>query len=448
MKRNSFLKNGIGIGAGSFGAAMISSMVTSFFAFYLTDIMYLGAGIVGIILAVSAVVDGITDFGMGVLEDNTNSRWGKARGWILVFALPYAMSAALLFVLPASFGAQAKLIYVCVTYTLYCLFHTVVALPVNTLTSLVTSDMKERAVFSTITMFFSMATGMIVSLGLSSLLDKMGGGAHGYRGAAILFAVIGTVFLFICVFCVREKRISSKKEPFSRKEMARQLRALFSNKYWWLMNLCATFNSFGFMIITSMQTYYCQYILGDFSKIGVVFSCATLSQMIAMPFCAPVIARFGKKKTVIGSGLLSLLGYAIILLNTADFRFLCVGLIVRGVLFAPVNACEAAFFADTVDYGEYRNGVRQDGLVFSVKATLNKIVGSLITAGLGFALQFSGYSGALETQPAQALATIKWLFLLGPIVAYTLCIISYFLMDLDKKMPQILETLENRHAQS
>ncbi len=443
-----FLRNCIGIGAGYFGATLIGGMVSSFFSFYLTDVMYLPAHMVGIIIGVSAVIDGVTDFIMGVIEDNTSSRWGKARGWVLFFAAPLALSMFLLFCVPASVSLTGKIVYVIIIYTLYCLAYTIVHLPLITLNALTSADSSERALLSTISMFFSMGTGMVVSNLLVPLVTAFGGGSDGYRNTALLFSLFGLICLFLSVGLTREIPVPVSGEKFSIRELFIQLKALFSNKYWWLMNLCAVFNSFGFMIINNIQTYYCRYVVGDLSRIGILFSCATLSQMVAMPLAAPLIVRFGKKKTAICGGLLSLLGYAVILADTSSFLLLCVGNVIRGVFFAPVNACETAFFADTVEYGEWKTGFRQEGLVFSVKSTLNKMVGSLITAGLGLALSLSGYAGELAVQPDSAVATIKYLFIFGPIIAYTLCVISLCFFRLDKKMPAIRAELEKRHRNS
>lgn len=442
-----FLRNCIGIGAGYFGATLIGGTVSSFFSFYLTDVMYLPAHIVGMIIGISAIVDGITDFLMGLLEDNTSSRWGKARGWILFFAVPLALSMLLLFCVPVGASLTSKIVYVVIIYTLYCLAYTIVHLPLLTLNALASAAPAERAVLSTISMFFSMGTGMVLSNLMIPLVEFSGGGPAGYRNTAMLFAAVGVCCLFLSVKLTRELLAPVVKEKFSFRELLAQLKALFSNKYWWLMNLCAAFNSFGFMVINSMQTYYCRYVVGDLSRIGVLFSCATLSQMVAMPLATPLIVRYGKKKTAIFGGLLSLLGYAVILLDTSSFLLLCVGNVIRGVFFSPISACETAFFSDTVEYGEWKTGIRQEGLVFSMKSTLNKMIGSVITAALGLALSLSGYAGELDIQPASTVATIKYLFILGPIVAYTFCVLSLFCFRLDKKMPAIQADLAWRRSQ-
>ena len=446
-KTNPFWKNAVGIALGFFGATLIGGMVNSFFSFYLTDVMYLPAGFVGLVIGASAIVDGVTDFIMGVLEDNTSSRWGKARGWVLLFALPLALSMAFLFAMPVSLSVQAKMIYILIFYNLYCLAHTIVHLPLATYHVLMSVNPRERALFSTVSMFFSMGTAILLSNSLIPLVNAFGSGPKGYRNTAFLFAVTGLICLLLSVALTREIPLAGEKgSGFSLGKLLHQLKCLFTNKYWWLMNLCAALNSFGFMIINSMQMYYCRYVLGDLTKIGVLFSCATLSQMAAMPVAAPLIARFGKRRTAIAGGFLSLIGYAIILIDPTNFFLLCVGMVIRGVFFAPINACESAFFADTVDYGEWKTGERQDGLVFSVKSTLNKMISSVITAGLGFALARSGYAGELDVQPASAVSVIKGLFIFGPIVAYTLCTFSLLLFRLDKKMPRILSDLEARRA--
>ena len=103
--------------SGDLAFNLIYVAVGSYLAFFYTDVAGIPAATVGTILLVARLLDGAWDLVVGVLIERTRSRLGKARPWLLYLALPYGLSAVLLFTAPA-FGPTGKIIYAFVTYTL------------------------------------------------------------------------------------------------------------------------------------------------------------------------------------------------------------------------------------------------------------------------------------------------------------------------------------------
>ena len=103
-------------GCGDLGCNIIYSAMSSFLLFYYTDYVHVSAGVIGTIMLVSRVFDGITDLIMGIIVDRTKSRFGKCRPWILRMAIPFALAGILLFTVPSGLGNTAKLAYIFITY--------------------------------------------------------------------------------------------------------------------------------------------------------------------------------------------------------------------------------------------------------------------------------------------------------------------------------------------
>ena len=142
-------------GSGGFAFNMINGIIGSFLTIYFTSAAGLNAGIIATILAVSKVFDGISDLIMGRLVDNTNTKMGKARVWLLRMCIPFAVSTMLLFYVPAGFPDMVKYVYVFLIYNIcnaVCL--TGMLVPFYSMVGLITADSYERGLLGNIQQIF------------------------------------------------------------------------------------------------------------------------------------------------------------------------------------------------------------------------------------------------------------------------------------------------------
>lgn len=115
--RSLHMKERIGYGVGDFANNMMYTPVNSFFTYFLTNVAGLGAGVVGTILLVSRLLDGVSDLIVGSLMEKIHSKHGKARPWLLWWCIPFAVSLVLMFTAP-DFGTTGKIVYAFLTYNL------------------------------------------------------------------------------------------------------------------------------------------------------------------------------------------------------------------------------------------------------------------------------------------------------------------------------------------
>ena len=135
----------LAFGCGDLANNIVYSGISTFLLFYYTNVIGVGAAAVGTIMLISRFLDCIADLTMGVIVDRTKSKYGKARPWILRMAIPFAIGAVLLFSVPMSFGNNAKLIYIFITYNLVStIIYTSINVPYATLNALITQDQYER----------------------------------------------------------------------------------------------------------------------------------------------------------------------------------------------------------------------------------------------------------------------------------------------------------------
>lgn len=119
MKRWSLIRR-IGYGVGDAGSNFCWIFVASFIMIYCTNTLGVSAAVIGTIMMISKVLDGITDVIMWRIIDATHSKMGKARFWCFISSFPAAIFTFILFNVPAGFSQNTKCVYIFIIYILIC----------------------------------------------------------------------------------------------------------------------------------------------------------------------------------------------------------------------------------------------------------------------------------------------------------------------------------------
>lgn len=431
-------------GIGDFGCNMIYANVAAFLTFFYTDIVGLSGAIIGSIILFSRVFDGVSDVIMGTLVDRTHSHRGKTRPWIAASALPLGLGVILIFTKPF-FGISGNAIYLMVVYNFtMAISYTMYAIPHGTLAALMTQDQYERSLLNINRIVLGTLGALSINLVTMPLVGYFGGDAAAWTKLNVIYGVIAAGLIFTSYLFTRERVVSSRE--VSRDVPFKQgVRALFQNKYWRLV-LMLGITTYGIMASTGITIYYVKYILGNANLMGTVMLFHFVSSMIGMVAMAPIVKKHGKRFTVFGGFVIFLVGTAIILLSPYQLHYVYVGVFVKGLGFAPLVGLLPSFIADTIEYGEYKTGIRNEGLVYSSESFGQKFGNGLFTAMLGWMLTLSGYVGAAAVQTPEALRAILFLFTYLPAILYGLSVFILAFYKLDREYPEILERLKEKHA--
>lgn len=135
------------------------------------------------------------------------------------------------------------------------------------------------------------------------------------------------------------------------------------------------------------------------------------------------------------------------LVNPTSATWLIVCSLLKGVGNASLTATIFAMVADTIEYGQWKNGIRVEGMLYS-STTFGAKIGAGIAGALALGiLGAAGYDGLAAVQSASALSAIKNLYLLAPIPFLILIPIFYMFYKLDKIYPQVMADLEKREKE-
>ena len=413
------------------------------------NFLYFGfaAATIGTLMLLSRLLDGISDLVMGSIIDRTHTRWGKARPWILFSAIPMGLGLVLMFSIPQTLPYMGKLIFACVTYVLMAaVIYTACNLSYNTLLALEAPNPKDRVTMSSLRFFLTMATVLFINYNCGKFVDKFG-----WTGMSLIFGGIAILLLLITFFGTKERaniaqNPAAEAKPENKMSVKESFSHLFKNKYFWLLTVIFVLNYTILGVNNGLRIYFARNVLGNAALMGTLTLCFILPKMIGN-LVYPYINKFlGKWKSMMLGYVIELAGVLVMALSPADFATAAAGLILLGIGGIPHTAGLFAMVADVIDYGEWKTGVRLDGLTNSATSFGMKVGAGLGSAITGWGLAWAAYDGKLAVQTAETIFGIKMVYTIVPAVLIVIGLIVLYFCNLDKIYPQIEEDLAKKHA--
>lgn len=443
MSEKKYLKwyNKLGYGSGDIAGNVVYALLSSFVMIYLTDTMGMSAGIVGTLIAVSKIFDGITDIFFGSMIDKTHSRLGKARPWMLYGYIGCAITLISIFAIPVSMGSFAQYAWFFISYTLLnSVFYTANNIAYSALTSFVTKNSKERVQMGSYRFIFAFATGLLIQSVTLKFVSVMGGGAGGWRTVAIIYAVIGLIVNTISTLSVKElsdEELAERKESNEEEQkysIIEAFKILIHNKYY--VMICGTYilqQIYAAMI--NVGVYYATYVLFNENMFGVFSWFMNIPLIIALIF-TPLLVQKCK-------GMYKLNKYSYMLATVGRLLVVVAGYLGSVPLMLAFTALAAlgqgpwqgdmnAVIASCSEYTWLTKQKRVDGTMFSCTSLGVKIGGGLGTAIVGWLLEWSGYNGSLAVQPDSCINMLHFMYLWIPFILDLVITIILSRMNVEK----------------
>ncbi|WP_026510413.1 MFS transporter [Butyrivibrio sp. LC3010] len=421
-------------GIGDIPIGIIMSMMASYLMIYMTNVAFLDMAILSTLIAVSKGLDGVSDILIGNIIDNTNSKYGKARVWILRICVPLAISLFLMFSMPPALPAAAKYVYFFVLYNLIntCLF-TFMNIAHFSLLSLMTKSGMEHGMLSNISSLFTSIFRLIFNVSFVPLLiffSKNPENPYTQRGftSVILimcaFIIIGSL---VSVFGTKERREDSLSLEHKRQRIPifKSLGVLISNKYWLTMIIQSIIMAILFSGAFTFNIYYCTYILRDPASLGLISVCNTLPG-IAIKFLMPsIIRKFDNFGTFILGQFIGFIAAIGIFLSAPNLNIMIIFFMISGVGMGISMPSLWGVLADVIRFTEKKNGVFSAGIANAGISAANKIGAGAASVVLGFAMSAAGFNAANGmTQPDTVLRVITFFFIVAPLIGQSIAFIT------------------------
>ena len=434
MQEKKYLKwyHKIGYGAGDIAGNCVYALLTAFMMIYLTDTIGLSMGIVSTLIAASKIFDGVSDFFFGRMIDNTHTKMGKARPWMLWPYIGCAVTLVACFSIPTEWGQTAQYIFFFLSYTLLnAVFFTANNIAYASLTALITKNTSERVQIGSFRFIFAFATKIVIEAVTIFAASWLGGGVVGWRMIAIIYAILGLITNTLSVFSVKElpeeEFAEDEKNDENKLSFLQSFQVLLKNKFYVII-CCSYILTQLYASVIGMGTYYAKYILGNEEIFSTLSLAINITMVVALTVLPMVIRKLG------GMYKLNIWGYVLAALGrvgvmaaayAGSLPLMLAFTAISTIGIAPLQGDLNALIACCSEYTTLTTGHRLEGMMYSCSSLGIKIGGALGTAICGWLLDAAGY---VENAAVQTVATVNmmnFLYLWMPVI---LCAAVAFLL--------------------
>lgn len=407
------LSRKLGFTVGDFACNLYWQSVSLYLLFYYTDVVGLSAAVAGGIYMAASIWDGATDPLMGMIADRTRTRFGRYRPYILFGGVPLGVSFLLMYYTP-DWEGTALVVWIVATHLLFRTCYTVLSIPFTSLNARVTSSSSERSTLAGLRMIFATLAALLVASSTQPLAAAFGDGSEklGYFAAAGVFALIATA-IFPAVFrSVREPPIAGHER--GNLGLRDYWTAVRRNRAFWVVMVaiacsvvCAT--SLGKSIL-----YYFKYYLDDEASSGMALSINAGSGLVIIPMWIAISRLVDKRQAWFMATAIGLVGLGFFAVVDIRSSPLMIGYMVyMQVASLGLSMTFWSMLPDTVEYGEWRSGLRAEAMVFGLGQFFVKAFLGVGAGVFGVSLDLVGYVPNVA-QSAETLSGLKQIMLMLP----------------------------------
>ena len=376
-------------GLGTIGRDMFYSFEANTLLYFLSDVLSLPVWVfaaASMVLSVMRIFDAINDPITGLLIDNIRSPWGKFKPAILVGGVLSAIFSVLLF---ADIGTGWTFVIIfAIAYFLWDVSFGINDIAYWTLLPAMSSDQKFREKTGAFARICANIGAYAVMVGWQPVTSALGDTPKAWFWCAVVIGVIYLLGLLFPLLGVKEKRIAmEEQESTTLKQMWVAL--THNDQLMWTTLAMALF-MVGYSTTVGFAVYYMKYVFGNEGLYVVLVGVCGVAQLSALGVYPTVAKRFNRKQLYTLSTVLVLAGYGIFFFAEISIILIALGAVLVFVGQAFIQTLMLMFLADTVEYGQWKLGKRNESITFSVQPLINKIGGALSTAVVSLTLIIAG----------------------------------------------------------
>ena len=452
MKQSIDTRNRITFGLGTIGRDMLYSLVSMYLIFYLTDILQTDSKtlwwLTGIILF-ARIFDALNDPIMGTIVDNTRSRFGKFKPWILSGALLSGLFTILLFT-DMNLSGSAYAIAFAIIYVGWGISFTVNDISYWSMMPSLSMDQKVREKIGAFARICANIGLFTVVAGIVPITTALGESFGSMKQAYFVFTIAVVIIMWIgqsiTLFGVREPRdLFKNQETTTLKGM---IMAIFHNDQLLYTAISMALFMIGYVTTTSFGLYFFKYAYGDEGMYAIFAVILGVAQITALALFPMFSKRFPRRRLYQGATVMVVLGYIVFFFSPMNMIFIGTAGLLLFMGQAFIQLLMLVFLADTIEYGQWKLGRRNDSVSFSLQPFINKMGGAVASGITGATVIISGINDAKDASDvtAEGLLIMKTAMLVLPLVCIAAGYFVYhFKYKIDQKFfDQIVSDLKKR----
>lgn len=403
----------IGYGSGDFAINLYWQGVSLYLFYFYTDVLGLPNAMAGLIYAVGSLWDAVTDPAMGYVAERTRTRWGRYRPYLLFVPIPLGLSYLLIFWHPGDVSITTMAVIALTGQFIFRLFFTMLSTPYSSLMARMTQNADDRAGMAGARMLFAYAGGFTVVILSGFMLEAIDNDRQAFLAVGLVSGVLACLVLWICFYICREPdEGADEKPPPGLKESFASMR---QNGPFLIVLVSILLMVLGTTIIGKTILYFFEYQMGDRNAGSQALIAFTSVGLLVIPFWTFVTLKTSKRFVWLAGSAVSSVALLTLFFNPAgsidmviaNYAFISLGMGAFAVTFWGM-------LPDTVEYGEWKSGVRVEATIFGLVTFAQKGAVALSAVLLGFLLDMIGYQAG-AVQSTETLSGLRMIIVFVPL---------------------------------
>lgn len=416
------------------------SVLVGQLTFFYTNKIGMSAATAGTILLVAKIIDALTDLIMGKIVDKTNTKYGKARPWLLWMIIPAMVAIVALFTVPRAgsgvmtgYGILTNIFASAVCYT-------AIAVPYYTMIAYKTKSNEEKGKIGTFRSAVGYAIGIAIGIGLIPVTNMLGGDQAAWIKVSIFFALISGIGLLVAFKTSKERytETGAAQDKENKISILAGLKLLLKNKYWVKITVLGVCMNIMYTMVMAAPVYYALYVMGNDNYISLINTVNIIPSVIGFLTVGTLIKKFGLTKTAKVASIVGIIGCIVRCFFPAN---MAVTLVFGSVvMFAtiPLISCLPAMVLNTAEYNMHKFGVRITGMTNSSNSFAGKVGSGIGSAAIGWVLAIGGFNAAAATQSAGTIQAIYALNIYIPFAMFVIMLLLLRKYDLDDRYENLV----------
>ena len=389
------MKSRLSYAAGAFGNDVFYATLSTYFIMFVTTHLFntgdpkqnshyvlLITNIISILRILEVFIDPL----IGNMIDNTNTKYGKFKPWVVGGGIISSITLLLLFTDLGGLNKTNPFLYLVlfgIIYLVMDVFYSIKDIGFWSMLPALSLDSHEREKMATFARIGSTIGANIVGVAIMpivlffSMTNSSGSGdKSGWFWFAFIVALIGVITSIAVGIGTRE--VESKIRDNNEKTSLKQVfKVLGQNDQLMWLSLGYWFYGLGINTLNALQLYYFTFILGDSGKYSILYGLNTVVGLVSVSLFPSLAGKFNRKRLFYGCiavmlggiGIFSIAGTSLpMILTAAELFFIPQPLVFLVILM---------IISDSVEYGQWKLGHRDESLTLSVRPLIDKLGGAM-----------------------------------------------------------------------
>jgi len=470
VRKKGKLGQRIAYACGNLGQSAFYNAMSTYFIVYVTGCLFSGvdkalaAKLIGVITSLVVIIriaEIFIDPLLGNLIDNTNTKWGRFRPWQFFGGLISAVLLAVIF--SGMFGlvnvnTTLFIVLFVITFIVLDVFYSLRDISYWGMIPALSSDSHERSTYTALGSFtgsigyngITVVVIPIVSYFTWTLTGAKGEGQAGWTSFGIIVGLLGILTAWTVAFGTKESTNALRAKAQKNGNPLEAFKALFQNDQLLWVALSYLLYAIANVATTGVLMYMFKFILNNSAAYSIVGVVSVIAGIIMAPLYPILNKRIPRRYLYLGGMVLMVLGYLLFIVGTDNLAVVTVGLVFFYLPQTFIQMTAILSLTDSIEYGQLKNGKRNEAVTLSVRPMLDKIGGALSNGITGFIAVAAGMTGnatAADMTPSN-IHTFEICAFYVPLILIVLSLLVFmFKVKIDEKMhAKIVKELEAKLA--